>query len=85
MPADVRGSADFEAKGFPEQFLERRGMPPGRPELELRVAARSDLQQTVLAMIVQVEAGDGLRVAAIEALGQPENGRERPHDEAPLA
>ena len=52
-------------------------MARGRPELELRVARRPHLQQRVVAAIVQLDAGDGLRVAAIEALGQPENGGER--------
>jgi len=60
-------------------------VPPGGPELELRVAAGAHLQEAVLAAVVKVDAGDGLRVAAIEALGEPQNRRQRLDGPAPLA
>ena len=68
-----------------EQPLERRRVAVGRPQLELRVAARPDLQQGVLAAIVQLEPGDGLRVAAVEALGQTQDRRQRPDGPPALA
>jgi CHAD domain-containing protein len=54
----------------------------GRPELELRIACRPYLQQVVVAAIVQLEPGDRLAVTAIEALCEPQNRRQRPHDAA---
>ena len=51
-------------------------MSRSRPQLELGVAARADLQQGVFAAIVQLDAGQALRVAAVEAFGQPQDGRE---------
>jgi len=53
-------------------------MPGGRPQFELRVAARADLQQRVFAAVVQLDARQALRVAAIEAFGQPQDRGERP-------
>ena len=49
-------------------------MPCGRPEFQLRVARRPQLQQIVVAAVVQFEAGNRLRMAAIEAFGEPQNG-----------
>ena len=37
------------------------------------------MQQVVVAAIVQFQRGHGLRVAAIEALGETQNRGERPH------
>ena len=54
------------------------------PELELDVARRAQLQQVVVATIVKFEAGNGLRVAAIQAFretndrGQRANGPPHP-------
>src|SRR5919108_5747174 len=73
-------SADLDAQRFPRQTLEWRGVTRRRPELQLRVARGPDLQQIVVAPIAEVHAGDRLPVAAIEALGQPQDGRERPND-----
>jgi hypothetical protein len=52
--------ADLDTQRFAKQMLERRRMPAGGPQLELRVAARSHLQQGIVAAIVEVEARDGL-------------------------
>src|SRR5437867_2314588 len=79
---NIRGPAHFNAKRFPQHPLERLGVPARRPQLELRIARRPNLQQPIVATIVKVERGDGLRVTAIEALGQTENRRQRP-DRAP--
>jgi hypothetical protein len=54
-----------------------------RPELELRVARGAQLQQVVVAAVVQLEAGDRLCVAPVEALGEPQDCGERA-DRAPL-
>src|SRR4051812_23989486 len=70
-------AADFDAQRLSGESLERRGVPRGRPELQLRIARRTQLQQIVVAAIVKLEAGDGLRVAAVEALRQPQNCGER--------
>ena len=64
------------------QPLERGGVAAGGPQLELGVACRPQLQQGVVAAIVQLDAGDRLRVAAIEAFGEPQNRGERA-DHAP--
>ena len=52
-------------------------MPCRGPEFELRVARRSNLQQIVVAAIVQLEAADDLRMAPVEALGQAQNSCKR--------
>jgi hypothetical protein len=54
-------------------------MPRGRPELQLRVTRRAQLQQVVVAAIVELQAGDGLRVAAIQTLREPQNRGKRTH------
>ena len=52
-------------------------MPRGGPQLQLRVARRAQLQQVVVAAVVKLEARDRLRVAAIEAFREAQNGGER--------
>ncbi len=54
-------------------------MPRRSPELELGVARRPQLQQVVVAAIVQLQAADRLRVAAIQTLGEPQNCGKRAH------
>ena len=53
-----------------------------RPQLELRVSCRPHLQQVVVAAIVQLETGDRLAMTANEALGEPQDRRQRPHHAA---
>ena len=61
-------------------------MPCGGPELQLHIARRPQPYQVVVAAIVELQAGDGLRVTAIETLGQPQDRRERANRAtAPLA
>ncbi len=50
-----------------------------RPELELGVSRGAQLQEIVVSAIVELEARDRLRVTAVEALRQPQNGRQRAH------
>jgi len=52
-------------------------MPCGRPNLKLRVAGGSHLQESVVTAVVQLDASDHLRMTAIEAFGETKNGRER--------
>ena len=60
-------------------------MTRGCPELELRIARRPQLEQDVVAAIVQLDADDGLRMTAVEVFGEAHHRRQRPHDAAPLA
>jgi hypothetical protein len=77
-------SADFESERLSELALEWRGMSRGCPELQFGVSRSAELEQSVFAPVVQLDAGDGLGVAAIEALGQTQDARERPYDPASL-
>jgi hypothetical protein len=52
--------AHFYAKRFSEQPLEWLCVTRGGPQLELGVAAGPNLQQTVLAAVMQIDAGDRL-------------------------
>ena len=75
-------AADFEPKRFAGHAFKGRGVPRRGPELQLRVACRAQLQQVVVAAIVELEAGDGLRVTPIQALREPQN-RGKRADDAP--
>ena len=52
-------------------------MPRRGPELQLHIACRAQLHQVVVAAIVELQAGDGLCVTAIEALRQAQYRGER--------
>src|SRR5437899_4252050 len=77
-------AAGLDAKRLASEPYKWRRMTRRRPEFQFRVARCPQLQQVVIAAVVQVEADDGLRVTAVEALGQPKNRRQRAHD-APFA
>jgi hypothetical protein len=79
------GAADFDAQRLADEALEFCRVTRRGPHLQFRVARRPQLQQRVVAPIVDVEAGDRLRMAAVEALGQPENRGERADGFPPLA
>jgi hypothetical protein len=72
-----RGPAHFDAKRLLDQALERDGVPVGGPQLELGIGLGPQLQQGVFATVVQLDAADGLRMAAIQALGEPEDRGQR--------
>jgi len=57
----------------------------GRPQLQLGVSARANLEERVLPAVVQLDARETLGVAAIEAFRQPEDRGERPHRLAALS
>src|SRR5580704_8904126 len=69
--------ADFDVKRLADQPREWCHVPRGGPQLELGVAGRSHLQEHVLSPIVKLESRDDLGVAAIEALGQTQDRRQR--------
>ena len=54
------------------------------PELELRIARRANLQQRIVAPIVELDARDRLGVTAIEILRESKHRGEPPHDLPPL-
>ena len=69
----IRSSAGAHADGFAHERLERFDLTMRGPELELGVAGCAKFDEVFLAAVVQLHAGDRLRVAAIERFGQPEN------------
>jgi hypothetical protein len=73
-------AADFYPERFAGESFERRGVSGRGPEFQFRITRRADLQEIVVATIVELQARDGLRVAAIEALRETQNRRQRPHD-----
>src|SRR6266487_405019 len=74
-----RDAADFNAQRFAHHPFERRRVPRGRPEFEFDVSRRAQLQQVVVAPIVELQPRDRLSVAAIQALRQAKDGRQRAH------
>jgi len=80
----MRISAHFKAQRLSEKPLERLRVAAGRPKLELGIATRTNLQQAVLATVVKVDARHRLRMAAVEALGQTQDRRQRSDDTTPL-
>jgi hypothetical protein len=80
FPRGVDGNAaHFEAKRLAGEPFERHQRSRRGPQLELRVAGGPQLQQVVVAAVVELEAGDRLRVAAIEALGETQHRGKRSH------
>ena len=67
-------AGDFEAQGFAEHGFERRDVTVGGPELELGVAGGAQPRQVIVAARIEVDAGQRLRVAAIQPLGEPYHG-----------
>ena len=60
-------------------------MPIGRPLLELGVAAGFELEREQVVGFGHLQVGDHLRVTAIQALGQPDDGAEHADGVAALA
>jgi hypothetical protein len=50
----------FDPQRLARQTLERRRVPRGGPHLELRIARGAQLQQIVVAAIMQFETSDDL-------------------------
>jgi hypothetical protein len=69
----------LEPDGAAEHLLERTGVPVSGPELELRVAAGVKSCQVVVGGGIELDVRERLRVAAIQALGEPHHRRQRVH------
>ena len=57
-------------------------MPVSGPQFELRITVRPQPGKIVVAARKEIDSGERLRVAAIEAFGQAHEGREQPHGPA---
>src|SRR6185503_4393345 len=68
------GRRDLEADGLADKLFKGLHMPARGPELELGVAGGVQLQDVLTPAIVEAHRVDDLRVAAVEALGQPQTG-----------
>ena len=62
-----------------QYLLERFAVPVRRPQFELGVAACLQPDDVLVALGDDVERGDDLGVAPIEAFGQAQHGGQRPH------
>src|SRR5688572_4771819 len=80
----VIADGDFEADRLAEHALERRNVAMRRPDLELRVAGGAKPHEIVVGARIEVDPGQGLRVAAVEPFGQPHHRRQR-FDDPPLS
>src|SRR5207247_1753970 len=69
----ICSSAHFHTEWLADEAFEGRGVPGRCPDLELGVARRPQLQQAVVAAVVELDVGDRLGVAAIEAFGQSQD------------
>jgi len=72
----VIADGDFEADRFAEHALERRDVPVRGPDLELRVAGGAEPYEIVVRAGIEVDSCEGLRVAAVEPLGEPDHRRQ---------
>jgi hypothetical protein len=64
-------AGDLEAERFAENSFEGGDVTVRGPQFELRVAGGAEAGQVVIAARVQVDAGERLGVAAVEAFGEP--------------
>ncbi len=55
------------------------------PQLQLGVADRTQTSEVVVSARIEIQTGQGLRVASIESLGQTDHGGERAHGPAERA
>jgi hypothetical protein len=70
---------DLETNRLLELAFERGHVPVGRPELELGVATRPKPREVVVSARKQIDRSECLRMAAVEAFGQPHDGRQHAH------
>src|SRR5688500_11997846 len=57
-----------------EYPFERTHVPVRRPEFQLRFVGRSEPRQVIILPRIEIDAGNRLRVAAVETFGQPDHG-----------
>ena len=67
-----------------QDFFERLHVTMCRPQLEFGVPVGTKTRDIIPVAREEVEPGDGLRVTAVEAFGEPQHGRELFHDAARL-
>jgi hypothetical protein len=70
-------STYLESEGLADETFERCGVTCGGPHLQLSIARRSKLKQTIVTSIVQLDCRHGLLVAAVEALRQTQDRSKR--------
>jgi hypothetical protein len=63
----VIADGDFETNRFAEHAFERRDVAVRRPHLELGIAGGAEPGQVVVGAWIEIDSGQGLRVAAIES------------------
>ena len=70
LPRDSRriGVRNLETHRLADDLLERLEMPGRCPDLQFRIAAAMELDDDVFTPIVDFQARNWLRVAAVEAL-----------------
>ena len=69
-------AGDFEANRLAKDVFEGCDVAVRRPQLELGVARGAQSRQVVVAARIEVDARERLGVAAVEAFGEPNHGRE---------
>jgi hypothetical protein len=77
LPLEV--ARDFEPNWLAEELFERRDVPVRRPQLEFRVAVRAQAGEVIVTTREQIESAERLRVAAIQALGEPDHRGQGPN------
>jgi hypothetical protein len=82
---NIRVFAHFHAQRLADHPFEGRRMTLRRPQFQFGIASGANLQQGIVAAIVEFESGDCLCVAAIQVLGETKHGGQPPHDLAALA
>ena len=70
---------DLDPDGLSQHPLERRQVLVRRPDLQLRVAGRMQVEEHVLTAVAHVEPRNDLRVASVQPFGEPQNRREQAH------
>jgi hypothetical protein len=75
----VIAAGHLESNGLSQYGLERSHVPVRGPQFELRVAARAQPREVIVASRVEIEPGDRLSVTAIESLREPNHRGEGPH------
>src|SRR5918993_5413970 len=72
------GAGYFETNRQSERPFERRHVPMGGPQFQLRIAGGAQARQVVVAARKEIDSGERLCVAAVEPFGKPDDGREHP-------
>jgi hypothetical protein len=71
----IRNLAGAHANGFTQYARKRRDLTLGGPQFQLCVARCSKFDEIFGPAIVHLHTGDRLRMAAVERLGEAQNGR----------